>query len=535
MKTGEPSRRGRWAAALTLSAIGLVALGFLTAKVAKAYAVSSDDTTGLLEAASVLQGNVLLRDWAVSNVSFVATDLPFYVVGLAIRGWDPSLLRDVPSAIYAVAVGITIVLATSGVRSKGLAAAATVVLLGLPAGGLAEFVTKGYIRVGTSIGFFLGLIALAGPVGRKVSPARLVLYTTAVSLTLLSDTYMLVIGLIPVLVVCLLGAARRESYENLGIWRVAIATALAVPLAFGGTWLIRAVGGFESEPLPLMDYLSSKHPLQTLTANVRVLAENLPSMYRCDLPLGRGLVAWAVWLGCLIGPALLALALWWGCPTRRGRTRVDFAGDVLWMSMALGLSAFLVSANEKSRENLRYMVPFVLAGAVLTARMVGNRASGPRPILGALGVLAAAYGVTVAWDLAKPPADDPAIALAGWLEAHALRHGYAPYWEASIVTVSARGRVAVRPIRGRELSPGGRMVVEPFHWMTDKAWYHEGPVNFVVLRPGPSSKYHFQVVEHNCMAWFGWPSSKHPVGPYVVLVWNKDLRPLLVRDLPWAQ
>jgi len=180
------------------------------------------------------------------------------------------------------------------------------------------------------------------------------------------------------------------------------------------------------------------------------------------------------------------------------------------------------------------MIPFVLSGAVLTGRMVGGRPGFVAPVAVALGVLAAAYGVTVAWDLAKAPADDPAVALAGWLEAHGLQHGYGPYWDASIVTVSGRGHVAVRPIRGRELTPGGKMVVEPFRWMSDKAWYHEGPANFVVYRPDPGSKYHFQIIEHNCIAWFGWPSAKYTVGPYAVLVWNKDLRPLLVRDLPWA-
>jgi hypothetical protein len=170
---------------------------------------------------------------------------------------------------------------------------------------------------------------------------------------------------------------------------------------------------------------------------------------------------------------------------------------------------------------------------VLTGRLAGGRAGSVAPIAGALGVLATAYGVTVAWDLAKPAAADPSVALAGWLEDHGLRHGYGPYWDASIVTVSGRGRVAVRPIRGRELGPGGRMIVEPFRWMSDQAWYR-APANFVVYRPDPGSKYHFQVNDHNCIAWFGPPSARYTVGSYVVLVWKKDLRPLLVRDLPWV-
>src|SRR5208337_2447247 len=110
---------GAWAAVVASGLAGLLALGFVTAKVGNAYPVSSDDATGVLEAASILEGNLLLRGWTVSNVSFVTTDLPFYVAGVAIRGLDPSLLREVPSAVYATLVGFAVVLAASGSRAAG--------------------------------------------------------------------------------------------------------------------------------------------------------------------------------------------------------------------------------------------------------------------------------------------------------------------------------------------------------------------------------------------------------------------------------
>jgi len=524
---------GAWAAVVASGLAGLLALGFVTAKVGNAYPVSSDDATGVLEAASILEGNLLLRGWTVSNVSFVTTDLPFYVAGVAIRGLDPSLLREVPSAVYATLVGFAVVLAASGSRAAGLAAATVVVLLGLPAGGLAEFVTKGYTRVGTSIGLFVALLALGGAAGRRVSMAKLGLFTVLVGLTLFSDTYMLVIAVAAVLVVCLIGALRRETYENLGLGRIAIATCLAVLLGLSMTWLIRALGGFEAEPLPLKDYFSTNDPLGMMAANARALANNLPLLYRCDLPEGGGWSAWSIWLGCLIGPALLACALWWGRPMRRGRLRFDFVGDVLWVSMGLGVAAFLASGNEKDRGTLRYMVPFVLSGAVLTARVLSVRARSVRLVGGVLGVLAAAYGVTVAWDLAKPPADDHAAGLARRLQEHDLRQGYGPYWDASIVTACGRACVAVRPVRGREVWPR-RLVIEPFRWMSDEAWYREAPANFVVYRSDPGAKYHFLINESVCATCFGRPLARYAIGPYVVLVWDRDLRPLLARGLPWA-
>ncbi len=510
------------AAVLVLGLTGLLVLGWVTARVARVYPVSSDDATGVLEAASVLEGNPLLSGWTVSNVSFVTTDLPFYVAGVAVRGLDPSLLRDVPSAVYVTAFGFAIILAVSGSRAVALAAATVVVLLGLPAGGFAEFVTKGYTRVGTSIGLFAGLIALGDAVGRKVSSPRLLLYTAALGLTLFSDTYLL-IAVAAVLIVCLAGAARRETYENLGLGRIATSTCLAVLLGQAATWLVRVLGGYDAQPLPLKEYLSTTDPLRMVAANALALANYLPLLYRCDPPTRGGWAAWAVWLGCLIGPILLTCALWWGRPTRRGRVRFDFVGDVLWVSMGLSVAAFLASGNEKDRGTLRYMVPFALSGAVLTARVLSMRVRSVQHVCGILGVLAAAYGVTVAWDLAKPPAADPAVDLARWLDEHDLRQGYGPYWDASIVTASGRGRVAVRQVRGREVAPG-RLAIEPFRWMSNSAWYREAPANFVVYRPNPGPKYHFLINESVSAACFGRPRARYEVGPYVVLVWDHDLR-----------
>ncbi len=524
--------RGVRAACAALGLFGVIVLGLLTARVAKVYPVSSDDATGVLEATAVLRGNPLLMGWTVSNISFVTTDLPFYVAGVAVNGVKPSLMRDVPSAVYAVAVLTAVVLALSGERSSGLAAVTVVVLLGLPAGGLAEFVTKGYTRVGTSIGLFAGLIALDVPLAQKVSVMRLGLYSIVVGLTLLSDIFTMVIAAIAVLIVCLLNIARRETYEDLGLTRIAIATLLAVALAQGGTWVLRELEGFETAPLPLKEYLSRDQPLRMVMANARALAENLPSLYRCDLPATGRSSEWAVWLGCLVGPGLLVYALWRGCPARRHRVRKDFTADVLWVSMALGLTAFLASANLKDRGTLRYMVPFVLSGAVLTARVVAAKARSRGAVAAILGVLAAAYGVTVAWDLRKAPAVDPAIAVVAWLEDHGLRFGYGPYWDASIATVSGCGRVAVRPVRGRDLRSGQR-VIEPFRWMSDQAWYLDEPANFVVYKRDPAPKFGFLINERNCIECFGALSTKYSVGPYDVLVWKRDLRPLLVRDLPW--
>ena len=88
-----PSRAPRlaWIRATVVVLIGLCAIAALTPRVARVYPVSSDDATGVLEADAVLHGNILLHGWTLSKVSFVTTDLPFYVAAVAIGGMRPSL------------------------------------------------------------------------------------------------------------------------------------------------------------------------------------------------------------------------------------------------------------------------------------------------------------------------------------------------------------------------------------------------------------------------------------------------------------
>ena len=95
----------------------------------------------------------------------------------------------------------------------------------------------------------------------------------------------------------------------------------------------------------------------------------------------------------------------------------DFVADVLWCSLVLAVAAFLGSSLAIDRSSTRYMVPFVLSGAVLVGRLLAGRVTRRGTPIMALGVLGVFYAVTVVQDLRKPVAADPAVGLAAWLDA----------------------------------------------------------------------------------------------------------------------
>jgi hypothetical protein len=511
--------------------MGLCAIALFTPRVARVYPVSSDDATGVLEAEAVLRGNVLLRGWTLSNVSFVTTDLPFYVLGVTTLGMRPSLLRDVPVAVYMAAVLVGAMLArgrTGGGRAM-LGMTALLVFLCLPAGGLAEFVTKGYIRVGTTLGVLAALYAVDVPAGQRVGARRLIVFAVLLTMTLLADTFALVIGVLPLLFVSAWGLRRNGSYGGASLWAVSLTAVASVAAARGLSALIELLGGYHVVPVSLLNFLAYRDSVRTVGRNALALVENLPSLYRCAFLESFTAVTIVVWLGCLIGPLILMWALFLRfSPFLRGRDRVpacpaDFVGDVLWLSAAFCLAAYLASSIPKDHTTMRYMVPFVLCAAVAGSRVLAERVGDVRRVIVALALLGVSYAVTVRDDLLKPPAIDHAVHLADSLLGRGLKYGYAPFWDASIVTASSGGRVAVRPVFVRPTSPERHEIV-PLPWMADARWFADEPATFVVIEAGQGAPYQFGVTERNCVMTFGAPEARYDVGPCTVLIWNHDLR-----------
>ncbi len=148
--------------------------------------------------------------------------------------------------------------------------------------------------------------------------------------------------------------------------------------------------------------------------------------------------------------------------------------------------AYLASNIPKDRATARYFVPFFLSGAVLIGRVLADRVRDMRFALVGIVVLGIAYVFTVWDDLRKPAGVDHAVELADALEEHGLSYGYAPFWDASIVTASSGGRVAVRPIFVRPISPE-RHAIAPLPWMADANWFKDEPGTFIVIEPGAAA------------------------------------------------
>ena len=191
--------------------------------------------------------------------------------------------------------------------------------------------------------------------------------------------------------------------------------------------------------------------------------------------------------------------------------------DVLLFGVVGGIVVFAVLTDPKLQAlNARYLLPTLVFGAVLTARRAVEAAARiPAPALATVCLaLGAAYLTTPLAAVRTPAPENPAVAVARWLDARGLRHGYGQYWVAGLTTVTGRGAVAVRPVL---LDADGRL--RPNQHFASRRWFGGHPFRFVVVDPAHPDG----VDETAAVRTFGRPSEARDIGLYRVLVWDRDL------------
>jgi hypothetical protein len=132
--SAEPGRRRGWPAPLgavrprwLLVAAGwaavVVVLFFCYLRVSGTVAIESDGGADALQAWAILHGNVLLRGWHLSALSFYATDLPQYVLIEAARGLGAGVMHTGAAMTYTLLVVLAALLAKGTATGRQAAVA----------------------------------------------------------------------------------------------------------------------------------------------------------------------------------------------------------------------------------------------------------------------------------------------------------------------------------------------------------------------------------------------------------------------------
>jgi hypothetical protein len=486
-------------------------------RLSSTYAENSDMANILLMGWDLLHGNLLLRGWHMSDVSFYPTELVQYALLESVLGLRMTTAHVAAAMTYTLVVLLAVILARGG--TSGREALVRTLITGgilaapqLSAGVYAVDLAVGHI--GTSVPLLLGWLLLDRAKRRWWVPP---LIAVILAWVLVADPIVEITGVVPLALVAGLRFAWRLVRSGPDWCDAALvgAATAAYALAWVTQALLRALGGYVVSPLPV---------------HIRTFAELRaagPALWRVlDLfgadfhGMGAGVPLFLA-VAHLVSVALVITAL--GLAARCGVSLVDrvlAVGIVLTLALYLGTLASTEGAHE-----IAVVLPYAaaLAGRMLAPPLLSSRAgrmtwftteATHRACAAAGALVLCGYLAGFGYELTFPssrPANSP---LASWLLAHGLRSGLATYWAASSVTVDTGGRVAVRAVTG---------TLTPYLWMADAAWYDPelSQPNFLILQQPPASE--LSLLRKR----LGPQARRYQVDGYMVLVWNRNL----LRDL----
>ena len=351
---------------------------------------------------------------------------------------------------------------------------------------------------------------------------------------LVADPLVLVVGIVPLAAVCavrviraVLAAAPRDRGAALQARWYEVSLAAAAILAYGLADLVNrllsANGGFV---LHLLGYQLA--PVHTWPKHAWITGEGLLALFGAKPQGPAAELAFA-----LLHLAGVALVAWAMCRVaRRFLSWPDLISQVLLVAIVLNVVVYvpstLADATDLNAREFAVVLPFaaVLAGRVLAGPLAVGVHDGQPAIVGWLrgarwraglaGALAVGYLASLGYAAAQPPVPPANAKLAAFLADHHLTSGIAGYWQSSIVTVDSNGAVTVRAVWADTL--------RPYPWEAKASWYdpRSNRATFLVTDRQPGFFNYFQPGAV-ALARYGPPARTYQVGPYTVLVWDKNL------------
>jgi hypothetical protein len=528
-------RRRRW-----LAAAGFVvfsaALFAVYLRLSRTSPENSDQANILLAASDMLHGNLLLRGWYLTDVSFYTTEEPQYALLEIFLGVHANTAHIAAAMTYTLAVVLAVLVARGGFTSRAalirlLITAGIMLAPQLGIGVAALVLAVGHI--GTAVPVLLIWLLLDRAPRRWWVP---VLTALGLAWVLIADELVLVVAVAPLVLVCALRvaeAAVRERGLSRGVaarrYELSLigAAGAAAGLAWAAERVLRALGGYILHPIRFT--FASRYSwasLHVLWAVPRIFGAD----YR-GLTGGPYYTALLHWVGlALVGLALL-LAAW---RFFAGAALVD---QVLAVAIVLNIVLFVTTgAGSQGSHEIAVVAPF---GAALAGRMLAGPHASRTRAQSALArrsrIVAYGAGLAVllgylgglAHEVLQPATPPDGTHLASWLEAHHLRYGLGGYWESSIVTVQTGGQVKVRAVLGTN-------TMGPYLWLAKPSWYDPAAqqANFVVL--DSTRSYLYWEPRAVIAKYFGRPAHEYNLGPVTVMVWDRNLLSSIPHGRPGA-
>ncbi|EBZ0941175.1 hypothetical protein D7O10_10090 [Salmonella enterica subsp. enterica serovar Braenderup] len=408
--------------------------------------ITSDGASLFLEAKDMADGNILLRGWTLSTVSFYFTEAIWYAIVIRIFGDSIYLMYVLPSAFYTIVAVLAFALSRADGKIKwSIAALIPCVIISSP---LASTMTlETCVHVGTII---FALVCLNVIKCDRYTTTKLACVSILTAASVFSDSIFNYYITIPIVFAFATHVLLERDYSK---WRYVLAVIIGVVIAkilsliannFG---LLNAPG---TQPPAFVSYENIPTNLNLFIVGIIqyfdafIFGKQLSSSN--ILVFGR----FAVMMFWLI---LLVVAI-------RNRFKESFVDTTLSISSILLPVAYVVSNMPVDLGTTRYLVFSFITGSILIARYINSQSDHKLYSFASTIIVAFIFLPSGSYKLPNSRVQD----ISTFVRDNNLGDGYGTYWVASAVTLFKNGDV--RPITFTEENKAVRL-----NWLSNKEWY----------------------------------------------------------------
>jgi hypothetical protein len=506
-----------WGGALLLAGVGLFVLYLRQSRLAP---FNSDGASIMLQAQSMLHGNLLLHGWWAADVTFYPTEIPEYAFVELFRGLRPDVVHISGALTYTLIVLLGVLLARGKARGRDgiirALLAGGIMLAPSIVGGTPVFL-ENPDHVGTAVPILVALLILDRAPERWYVPVAV---CVVLAWTQVADQLTLVAAIAPIAAVAVvrllaLAARRRPLAEFRYDALLLVAAGLSIELAKLAERVLRHLGGYVTHPLP-QQLLA---PRSQIPSNAHVMGQTIILLFGANTGGNTNFIAWFHLIGLALAVAGLAVAI-----ATFFAKRMDRVSQLLVAGIVATLAAGILGTELPSLSHAHEVAILLPFGAVLAGRMLPGllpeRWRSARPGQVVLAAIAAwlacglaALCFAASWAPLKP-LNQP---LVNWLEGHGYTDGLAAYWQANSTTVTSGGKVLVAPLT--VYANAAR------HWESYAGWYDSSQrrANFVIAAANPSQIPGGALSTATVRKSFGRPDHEYAVGNYTIMVYDYNL------------
>ena len=422
--------------------------------------INSDGACMLLEAQDILSGNVLLSDWHLTGVSFLTTDLPWFVLAVSLFGVTLRAYYFACISMYLFMVICAVPLVFYKVRDR-LWAMLSLFGIGL----IPTTYALSHSFVHTAV-FALSFLALCFAARYADSPSRknLTVFCVLTALAVCGDRLGFVLIVLPLVIISVIGGVQK---------RLGIAAIISAAGGYAFEKLYCAIGGADWNSF----YTTYFSEISEIPHNIGLYFEYILRLINSYF-FGKELFSakTAVFgLKIIICAAAAFFAVRELHKMVKGK-KFDLISAAFAIGFAVMTALLWLTGYTTDITTGRYIAYLPLALAVSAAR---NFEPKGKVRLASLALCAALFASSLIPHGSAYSAENSFSRLAAFLESENLTEGYSAFWDSSVLSAYSGGKLAVRAVKFED----GRL--SPRVWFCKNSWYDE-PKNFVIVRNSPS-------------------------------------------------